>query len=278
MDEAELALVEQVCGPRSSGAITTNFDRSKPICRSIRGRVPRPIEPKPIITIGPVESGVHGLAFGHAGDCVHIGHSKANGEQAHAARRRGATKSDLERTGKAGNERGEIGLRLEAGRSRRSARARRRARPATSSQASSRSRSYGPGSQRPAGLLAREAEAGVIGGIARPAARRRWPSLRAAASECAAPARLPMPRLRRSQATASGPSSSAGRRGPAEMFHSAPCRSRGAGLARDERQPLGRQPALAQALGGLGETAVAEGLIEQRFARPRCRMRSRDGS
>src|SRR6266852_6003221 len=38
---------------RSSGAMTTNFARSKAICRSISGKVPLPIEPKPIITIGP---------------------------------------------------------------------------------------------------------------------------------------------------------------------------------------------------------------------------------
>ena len=38
-------------------------------------------------------------------------------------------------------------------------------------------------------------------------------------------------------------------------------------LGRDERQSVGRQPAVAQALRGLGEAAFAEGLIEQRFAR-----------
>src|SRR5262249_55327177 len=37
----------------SSGAMTTNFARSKAMCRSISGKVPLPIEPKPIITIGP---------------------------------------------------------------------------------------------------------------------------------------------------------------------------------------------------------------------------------
>src|ERR1700677_2455116 len=37
----------------SSGAITTNLLRSKPIWRSISGKVPRPMEPKPIIMIGP---------------------------------------------------------------------------------------------------------------------------------------------------------------------------------------------------------------------------------
>jgi hypothetical protein len=34
-----------------------------------------------------------------------------------------------------------------------------------------------------------------------------------------------------------------------------------------ERQPFGRQPALAQPLGRLGEAGVAEGEVEQRFAR-----------
>src|SRR5262249_45856694 len=38
---------------RSSGAITTNFERSNAMWRSISGSVPLPIEPKPIITIGP---------------------------------------------------------------------------------------------------------------------------------------------------------------------------------------------------------------------------------
>ena len=40
----------------SSGSMTVNFDLSKAKCRSMRGSVPRPIEPKPIITIGPVIS------------------------------------------------------------------------------------------------------------------------------------------------------------------------------------------------------------------------------
>ena len=33
--------------------MTTNFDRSKAMWRSISGRVPLPIEPKPIMTMGP---------------------------------------------------------------------------------------------------------------------------------------------------------------------------------------------------------------------------------
>ena len=37
----------------STGSITTNFERSNAMCRSSSGRVPRPIEPKPIMTIGP---------------------------------------------------------------------------------------------------------------------------------------------------------------------------------------------------------------------------------
>jgi hypothetical protein len=39
----------------SSGAITMNLERSKPIWRSSNGSTPRPIEPKPIITIGPAK-------------------------------------------------------------------------------------------------------------------------------------------------------------------------------------------------------------------------------
>src|SRR5271166_3042535 len=41
------------CWFASSGAMITNFDRSNPIWRSINGKVPRPIDPKPTITIGP---------------------------------------------------------------------------------------------------------------------------------------------------------------------------------------------------------------------------------
>jgi hypothetical protein len=65
----------------SSGAMTTNFERSKAMCRSICGKVPLPIEPKPIITIGPtkracsgqlsvvvVMAGLHCLAP----SCVHV--------------------------------------------------------------------------------------------------------------------------------------------------------------------------------------------------------------
>jgi hypothetical protein len=33
--------------------MTTNFDRSNVMWRSINGKVPLPIDPKPIITIGP---------------------------------------------------------------------------------------------------------------------------------------------------------------------------------------------------------------------------------
>ena len=38
----------------STGSMTVKRDLSKWKCRSISGRVPRPIEPKPIMTIGPV--------------------------------------------------------------------------------------------------------------------------------------------------------------------------------------------------------------------------------
>src|SRR5215813_5139747 len=44
----------------SSGAMTTNFERSKPMCRSMSGSVPRPIEPKPIITMGPSKVACNG--------------------------------------------------------------------------------------------------------------------------------------------------------------------------------------------------------------------------
>src|SRR5262245_48051795 len=40
--------------------MTTNFGRSKATCRSISGKVPLPIEPKPIITIGPTKRACSG--------------------------------------------------------------------------------------------------------------------------------------------------------------------------------------------------------------------------
>ena len=65
------------CRSLSSGAMTTNFERSKAICRSISGKVPLPIEPKPIITIGPSKRACSGPAVGRSGDRVHVGYSQA---------------------------------------------------------------------------------------------------------------------------------------------------------------------------------------------------------
>src|SRR5262245_5091613 len=48
---------------RSSGAMTTNFARSKAMCRSSSGRVPLPIEPKPIITSGPSKRASRSVAL-----------------------------------------------------------------------------------------------------------------------------------------------------------------------------------------------------------------------
>jgi hypothetical protein len=55
----------------SSGAITTNFERSKPMWRSSSGSTPRPIEPKPIITIGPAKLRVQEGRVGWGGEAVH---------------------------------------------------------------------------------------------------------------------------------------------------------------------------------------------------------------
>ena len=52
LDAVEIP-VEVAMESNCESPITTNFERSKAMCRSISGRVPLPIEPKPIITIGP---------------------------------------------------------------------------------------------------------------------------------------------------------------------------------------------------------------------------------
>ena len=56
LDEGDAALVEQRLASVSRGSMTVMRDLSKLKWRSMSGSVPRPIEPKPIITMGPVIS------------------------------------------------------------------------------------------------------------------------------------------------------------------------------------------------------------------------------
>src|SRR6185369_12498174 len=89
----------------SSGAITTNFERSKAMWRSMSGKVPLPIEPKPIITIGPSNRACSGQPSVMAAGAFISTTPEAKGEGSRRARReRRLTAGD------AGNERGEVGL------------------------------------------------------------------------------------------------------------------------------------------------------------------------
>ena len=54
LDEAHAVLLERASRSSSSGSMTTKRDLSYSKCRSISGSVPLPIEPKPIMTMGPV--------------------------------------------------------------------------------------------------------------------------------------------------------------------------------------------------------------------------------
>ena len=56
LHEGDAALVEQLRGRCRCGSMTIMRDLSNLKWRSISGSVPRPIEPKPIITTGPVIS------------------------------------------------------------------------------------------------------------------------------------------------------------------------------------------------------------------------------
>ena len=101
----------------------------------------------------------------------------------------------------------------------------------------------------------------------RRAARPSWPRDRARAR---APSRIsvaPMPSALARGSTASGPSSSAGRRRPASTCHSRTVPTTRRPASSDERQAARRQPAFAQALAGLLEALVAEAGVEQRLAR-----------
>src|ERR1700720_531804 len=97
--------------------MTTNFDRSKPIWRSMRGRVPRPIEPKPIITIGPSNRACTGQHWVTRVIAFIFGHSFGR-ERSRRPRKRSLTAIEIRprsRTCKeSGNERRKIGLRDDA--------------------------------------------------------------------------------------------------------------------------------------------------------------------
>ena len=177
------------------------------MCRSISGSVPLPIEPKPIITIGPSKRACSG-PFPVTGAMVFISTTPARGTAAGQAARGAAT------------GRWRIGALRPAppGRRPRMRRARRRGRRrstrrraggaarrvrATTARRSSRSRS------RSARSRARRRPAAPRGGPAvRPSCKARRTSIE------------PMPRLRQSGWTASGPSSSAGRSAPADTCQS----------------------------------------------------------
>src|SRR5262249_14508835 len=88
----------------SSGAITTNFDRSKAMCRSISGKVPLPIEPNPIITIGPSKRACSGQLLVAVAFILVTPGKRLTGS-------RSARPTDARAAVEAGNERGEIGLR-----------------------------------------------------------------------------------------------------------------------------------------------------------------------
>src|SRR3978361_1200701 len=68
--------------PSSCGSMMTKRDLSYSKCRSISGSVPLPIEPKPIMTMGPeifAWTGATGLLAGAPENCVCAGSAKAAG-------------------------------------------------------------------------------------------------------------------------------------------------------------------------------------------------------
>ena len=257
LDERDAALVEQVRGRVSSGSMTTNFERSKPKWRSISGSVPLPIEPKPIITIGPAKRACSGHGFGHAGsarsyrlapeqEAIRLTPRAARGTRrvAAEARRPASARSRLRAASRP--------VRADRGR------ARRRARRARARSASSRCALVAAGQPQPAGLLGREAEAAVVrrvadqqhGAMAAPLAPR---AARAASAprRCRGCGSPDAPRAARAAAPA--------RPGPAATCHSRTVPTTRPSLDRDERQSVGRQAAFAQPLRRLGEAAGAVG-------------------
>src|SRR5262249_4412906 len=237
----------------SSGAMTTNFARSKAMCRSIKGSVPLPIEPKPSMTIGPSKRACSGppplpLAF--------ISQLPSGG-----ARR--ARQRPYVIVGEPRHQHRRIGLRRRAaGRTDEAARAvERAAREFAGEQPVPLVRS---GQPQIAGLLSREAEARIIRSIAD-----QQDGCVALGGRCG-------------EGTAHQRSADAGptavprnRQGPEQQRRAArtggyvPQAHRAHDLAiaaGDERQPPCRQAILAQPLGGFGEARRAESLVEQRLA------------
>ena len=193
--------------------MTTNFERSKPRWRSSSGSTPRPMEPKPIMTIGPANSAcrmwpsaVRVKAFMSVVPMLEWISSRR-------ARREGNFTP-----GEAGNECGEVRLRLmPSGRADEplaSASA-----PGTNSRAEQPVALVGPGQPQRAGRLRPRSRSGCSTARRRPAARPRGRACRPrAGSGASAPRRRRGPA--RSQATAIGPSSKAGCFGPAVTSHS----------------------------------------------------------
>src|SRR5258705_1653576 len=140
--------------------MTTNFERSKAMCRSMSGRVPLPIEPKPIITIGPSNRAWSGqLSVTEAGAFISTApEAKVTGSRCARGERRLVA-------GEARDEGGEVGL-LPAptGGADQSARAVERARLELAREQPVRL--IGPGQPQGCGLLVGEAEPSVIGRVA----------------------------------------------------------------------------------------------------------------
>ena len=146
-----------------------------------------------------------------------------------------------------------VGLRGPVGR--RSGRARRRARPAQARRRAGGARSYGPGSQSAPVASAEKPKRRVVRRVADQQDGARAPRRSASRSAWRISA-LPMPRWRHSPATASGPSSSAGRPRPAVTCHSRTVpTTRPFSVATNDRPSAG-STAFAQALGGLAKRAA----------------------
>src|SRR5262245_49822282 len=241
----------------SSGAITTNFERSKAMWRSISGKVPLPIEPKPIITIGPSKRACSGQPSVVVVVAVI---SVTPGKR--LTRSRSARPMDGLVAVKAGNERGEIGLRRE--------RAAGADQPLRALECARREFArkqavllVGPGQPQRARILTREAEPPVIRSVADQQH-----------SAMTATGRFAQRLLHQGRADAA--LAAVGRdRERAEQ------QRRPARAGRDAPQPYGadeatafggnqrqlRLAAFAQALRGLGEAHRPIGKVEQRLAR-----------
>ena len=144
---------------------------------------------------------------------------------------------------------------------------------------SRRSRSYGPGMPQLAGLRRPRSRSGRNRARRRPAARPSWPSRRASRSARA----HQLARRCRGRCAFAGDRERAEqqrRRGPGRRRRStaARCRPRGRrSTATSDRPSAGSRPSRRRS-DGLGEARVAEGRVEQRFARGDVGRASRGGS